>query len=272
MAPRLEIQSLSYSYFDGSPPALTDISLKVAGGTCTALLGPTGAGKTTLVQILSGAGSTQFFTGRASGRVLIGSDIHDPIPRSILFPQVGYFMQDASVQLSGIKETVSAEIGFTLDNIGITGRERSDRIAAVLSQLGLTALSGRRPQHLSGGEIQRVALASLLVARPQILLLDEPLNGLDALAQQRLVALLRSLKTTTTILFTDSAIDLAMALADQFIVLAGGQILFSGSRDAFLISLPSFAEVLPVRLWNDLLEASVSARAAPRIQRILRPS
>jgi len=271
MAPGIEIRSLSFSYFEGAPSALSDISLHAGPNTCMAILGPSGAGKTTLLQILSGIAGAQFTTAVATGSITIGDSSYSPFPDRVLFPDVGYFMQDASVQLSGIKESVEEELGFTLDNLGVNDEEKSRRVLSVTSTLDIDHLRKRRPDQLSGGELQRVALGSLLVAGPRLLLLDEPLNALDSLAQQRLAALVRSLKATTTVIITDSSIDFSLAVADLFIVMDRGRIKFSGTRGRFLDSLDSFSQILPVTQWNDLITASRTITIEPRILRILRP-
>jgi len=269
MAPSVSIRSLHYQYFDGAPFALKDLSVHIASGSCTALLGPSGAGKTTLLQILSGIIGAQFTTGKASGSVLIGDDEFRPIPQKVLFPSVGYLMQDASVQLSGIKETVEEELAFALDNMGIDGYERRERVSQALSRLDLGRLANRRPHQLSGGELQRTALASILVARPSLLVLDEPVNALDSLGQQRMVNVLRSLKSSTTVLFADSGIEFALAVADTFLVMQGGSILFSGTRNQFLNSLDSFYDLLPVNQWSEVVRKWGKTTVHPRVAGLL---
>ena len=268
MVPTIDIRSLHYQYFEGTPSVLTDINLHVPSGSCAALLGPAGAGKTTLLQVLSGVVGSQFTTGKADGRILIGDQEFLPIPSRVLFPEVGYLMQDASVQLSGIKETVAEELAFSLDNLGITGDERSRRVSAALSEFDLAHLAHRAPSRLSGGELQRVALASLLVSNPSLLLLDEPISALDSMAQQRMVSFIRSAKRTATVLLSDSGIDFALAVADLFVVMDGGRILFTGNRNQFLNSLQSFSHLLPISLWDEVLSQSRRMTVDSRITRI----
>jgi energy-coupling factor transporter ATP-binding protein EcfA2 len=269
MAPSIEIRTLSYQYFEGAPSVLTNVTLHVPSGSCTAILGSAGAGKTTLLQILSGVIGSQFTTGKASGSVSIGGNEYVPIPSRVLFPEVGYLMQDASLQLSGIKETVAEELGFTLDNLDIGGEERTGRISALLADLGLLHLASRKPTQLSGGELQRTALASILVANPSLLLLDEPVNALDSLAQQRMVKVTRSLKGTATVIVADAGIAFPLAVADLFVVMDAGTILFSGNRREFLDSLESFAAHLPVSLWSEILRRNGTTATDRRIRRIL---
>lgn len=271
MGHEIDIQSLSFSYFEGAAPVLSNVSLRADKGTCMAVLGPAASGKTTLLQILSGIMGAQSTTCAATGTVTIGDTLHAPIPDKVLFPQVGLVMQDASVQISGVKETVEEELSFTLDNLGFAGEEKSRRISAVASILDLHHLRHRRPNQLSGGELQRLVLGSIIVAEPRILLLDEPLAALDSLARHRLSETLRSLKRTTTIIVADSSVDFALAVADMFVVLDRGHIAFAGPRTEFLNSLASFTRLLPVSLWTDLIRASRTTNIEPRLLRILDP-
>ena len=268
MAPSITIQSLSYRYFEEAPQALRDVTFHIPSGACAAILGSAGAGKTTLLHILSGILGSQFTTGKAMGTVAIGDNEFFPFPSRVLFPQVGYLMQDAPLQLSGIKGTVAEEIAFTLDNMNISGDERRHRVAAILSALAIGHLSYRKPTQLSGGELQRVALASVLVAEPSLLLLDEPVNALDSLAQHTMTTLVRSLKGKTTVVITDSGIEFALAAADLFLVLDAGQIVFSGTRRQFLDSLGAFSRNLSVASWKDLLVQSKTKTSNPRVNKV----
>lgn len=269
MAPSINIQSLSYQYFEEAPPALRDVTLNIPSGSCAAVLGSAGAGKTTLLHILSGILGSQFTTGKGKGAVTIGNKEFLPIPSRVLFPEVGYLMQDAPLQLSGIKETVAEEVAFTLDNMDISGAERQRRVAEILSALTIGHLAHRKPTQLSGGELQRVALASVLVAQPSLLLLDEPVNALDSLAQHTMTSLVRSIKGKTTVVIADSGIEFALAAADLFLVLDAGQIVFSGTRRQFLDSLDMFSGHLSVVPWKEIVEQSKNTKINPRMSRVL---
>lgn len=262
----LEAEHLTFRYFSGARPAIEDISMKVGFNRRVAILGPTGAGKTTLLQVLAGV-SAGISTSEASGSVTIGAERFQPIPAKVLFPRVGYVMHDPSVQLSGIHETVEEEIEFTLSNLGVSPADRSARISEILARLRLLDLRKRNPKHLSGGELQRVILASLVVAKPPILLLDEPANSLDPGARHMLVQLLRSL-SDTTILFSDYQIEFALKVADLFLVLNAGRLIFAGDRVSFLGRLAQFHDILSVEEWISLLESRSNARPL----RILRRS
>ncbi len=269
MAPSIALRSLSYQYFQESPPALRDVTLEIPPGRCAAILGPTGSGKTTLLHLLSGILGSQFTTGKAVGSVSIGDEEYTPLPPRVLFPFAGYLMQDAALQLSGVKDTVEEEVAFSLDNLNTTGEERRRKVESVLSILRIGHLAGRRPSQLSGGELQRVALASVLVSEPPLLLLDEPVSALDSLALHSMTSLVRSLVPRTTVIIADSGIEFGLAAADLFIVMKEGSPVFSGGRSEFLGSLDTFSEYLPIALWKELLTQSKTLTIDSRIRKML---
>jgi energy-coupling factor transporter ATP-binding protein EcfA2 len=256
LALEIEISNFSYSYGMNSPRVLSSIAMTVPKGKICALLGPTNAGKTTLLQALSGVLGSHHHEGVGDGSIQIGSEMYSPLPQNVLFPTVGLTIQEPFYQISGFRETVHEEILLTLEALGMTGVEADARISDVEELLGISHLSARKPSTLSGGELQRVALATMLVARPPVLLMDEPCNSLDGIAQQRMILALHALKGMTTVIFTDCKIDFALRTADVYFVLEGGRIVFSGSRSQFLRKLPEFRSVLPVDQWIPTLSAA----------------
>ena len=271
MVPSLAVRGLSYSYFAASHPALRSCSFTVRPGSCCALLGPSGAGNTPLLQVLSGIAGSQITTSEASGSLILGDRRFEPIPRQVLFPMVGFCMADSLVQLSGIKNTVADEVGFALNNLGITEPEYSSRLNAILRRFTLIHLADRNPGTLSGGELRRLMLASILVAEPSILLLDEPVSSLDSAGEHVLASILRSLQKNMTVIIADHQIDFALRVADQIIVLDAGTIVFDGSKEDFLLSLPKFEHLLPTGRWRELMEVEPSATLRPSIRRMISP-
>lgn len=250
MAPRVTIENLSYRYFAGGKSVFAGFSLEVPPGSCCAILGPTGSGKTTLLEILSGVAGSQCKTGVAEGGIRIGEQRYDPIPLQTLFPEVGLVLQDPDVQISGIRDTVAGEVEFTLDQLPLSLSERAGRVKDILADLMLTSLAGRKPTEVSGGERQRIALASILVAHPSLLLLDEPANALDSRTQHILKNIVNRRKRQATILLTDYCIDFALGLADLYVVLAEGQVVFQGTETQFFRQLDSLRDLLPVQYWS----------------------
>jgi energy-coupling factor transport system ATP-binding protein len=228
MAASIELSSFSLRYSPSAKLSLETITLSAATGSCVGIVGPTGAGKSTLLHALSGILGKHHVEASAEGRMLIADMIFDGIPRDVLFPTVGLVLQDPFVQISGVRDTVREEISFTLENIGKSPGS-DDAILELATDLGIEHLLERKPTTLSGGETQRVALGTILVARPRILLLDEPVASLDAAAQDRLRGILRSIRKTSTIVLTDTQLDFPLATCDQIAMLQDGHVTFFGS-------------------------------------------
>lgn len=228
MAAQITISSLSLRYAGAVLPALSSLSLEVEEGTCVGVIGPTGAGKTTLLHALSGILGKHHRDAVAEGTLMIAGRAFQDIPRDVLFPAVGLALQDPVVQLSGVCETVREEINFTLDNLGRRAPSAT-YLESLADGLGISRLLERNPTTLSGGETQRVALATILIAQPRILLLDEPAVSLDSNAQDRLRRILRSMKGTTTIILTDTRLDFPLAVCDQIVALEHGEVIYNGT-------------------------------------------
>ncbi|MEP6669516.1 MAG: ATP-binding cassette domain-containing protein [Chthoniobacter sp.] len=194
---------------------LEDLSVSIPTGSYGVLMGRTGCGKTTLLEIICG------LRRPLGGRVLIGDRevTHDlPAARG-----VGYVPQDGAMFPT---MTVREQLGFALRLRRRPAAEIAERVDQLATELGLTALLERLPQGLSGGERQRVALGRALAARPKVLLLDEPLSALDEELRDDLAALLRRVQRehgVTALHITHSRTE-AKLLADVLFRLADGRI------------------------------------------------
>ncbi len=193
---------------------------------------------------------------------------YEPAPKEVLFPTVGLTLQDPYVQLSGIRETVHSEVALTLELLGTEPSMIDAQVQKTLRELGLYELSHRRPNTLSGGETQRVALATVLVADPLLLLMDEPATALDYGAQAQLKSTLRHLKEKTTLLITDTHIDFVLEVADRFVVLDKGTCILSCSKAEFLAHLPELGNLLPVDDWREVLK--LRERRSPHTERVFK--
>ncbi|TVR26605.1 MAG: ATP-binding cassette domain-containing protein [Ilumatobacter sp.] len=195
--------------FDGIT-VLDHISATVGDGEVVALLGPSGSGKSTLLRIVAGLESPDHGTVRISGRDVTAVPTHRR--------DVGLVFQDE--QLFPHRD-VAGNVGFGLEMAGVPGDERRGRVDELLELVGLAGFGGRRVTDLSGGEAKRVALARALAPRPAVLLLDEPLTGLDRDLHDRLArevaGILRSTGTTAVWVTHDRAE--ADSVADRVIEL-----------------------------------------------------
>lgn len=259
MALEVAFDNFSFRYSPHTPEALKKLSIRVEAGSTCAFLGPTHAGKSTLLQSVAGILGLHHQTSRATGSIRVGDDTFDPLPKNVLFPTIGLVLQDPYVQISGVRETVHDEVAFTLENLDIPAERRAQRVTETLQMLGIDHLASRKPTQLSGGELQRVALATILVAKPEVLLLDEPTTSLDHQGQLQLIHIVRRIKKSTTVVLADTAIDFALSVADLFVVLDGGTVIFSGQRSDFLHRLPDFTRLLPIGDWQDVITGIRSA-------------
>ncbi|HEX5273359.1 MAG TPA: ABC transporter ATP-binding protein [Gemmataceae bacterium] len=195
--------------------ALDSVSFRVEAGQYAVLMGKTGSGKTTLLEAVAG------LTPVRSGRVLLMG--HDVTALKAAERGVGYLPQDLALFPT---MTVRRHLEFALDVRGWSNGDMAERVGDLAALLGLGHLLDRRPQGLSGGEAQRVALGRALSFRPRVLLLDEPLSALDDETRQEMYALLRSVQRQTgvTALHVTHNLGEAKALADRLFVLKGGAI------------------------------------------------
>lgn len=174
----IQIRSLTYTYPHADKPALQDVTLTIEDGEAIGVIGPNGAGKSTFCYSLMGL-VPHFFHGTIKGDIwLDGLNIPDAsLPQ--MAQRVGLVFQDPSNQFSGAKMTVEEEIAFGLENLGVERAEMLNRIDWVIDLFGLEAIRKRDPYQLSGGQMQRVAIASVLAMKPKLLVLDEPTSQLD---------------------------------------------------------------------------------------------
>jgi len=177
----IHLDHLSYAYPGASDRALSDISLDIGEGEFTLVAGASGSGKSTLLRVLNGL-VPHFTGGSISGSATVSG--HDPIAEGpqALSRIVGFVFQDPESQF--VVDRVEDEIAFALENAAVPSTEMRLRVEEVLHLLDLTALRGRPLDTLSGGEKQRVAIATALAFRPQILALDEPTSQLDPQAAE----------------------------------------------------------------------------------------
>lgn len=242
----IDIQDLHYAYpaapeSDPSPWILRGVDLSIEHGECVALMGPTGAGKTTLALSLLGI-VPQSLGGRVRGRVQVaGLDARrTPVPQ--LARRVGLVFQDPETQF--LANTVEDEIAFGMESFGVPRAEMRRRIHATLGEVGMAGSEARTPHELSGGEKQRVALAAVLAMQPEVLVLDEPTANLDAKGADSVFSLLTELrqKGETTILLVSNEADQIEPMVDRVAVLADGRIRLDGEPGAVFAQADRFTE------------------------------
>ena len=232
-APALAIEGLSYSYPEAPGRALQSVSLEIAAGELVLLAGRSACGKSTLLRAACGL-VPHFHGGEIEGRVEVaGVDAIAAGPGE-LAALVGYVAQDPETQV--VSTTVSAEIELPLEMRGDPPASRARAVEEVALALAIPHLLARTVDTLSGGELQRVALAAALVTRPRLVLLDEPTSQLDPVAGDELIWLLRRLNEEwgVTILLAEHRLERCLSAADRIIAMDAGSVAFDGSPPDFL--------------------------------------
>ena len=272
----LALEGLTYRYPGAGAPALRDITLEIEPGELVLLAGASGSGKSTLLRVACGL-VPHVHGGEVSGRVEVAEmDVREHGPGE-LAASVGTLLQDPETQI--VMGTVRAEIAFPLENRGEPPAAVARGVEEAALALGVAALLDRPTHELSGGELQRVALAAALAGRPALAVLDEPTSQLDPVAGDELLSLLRRLNEQwdTAILLADHRLDRALPAADRVVALGDGAVAFDGPPTEFLAWAAGAApELLPsaARLFAEAglrpLPADVKgARAALRAHGLL---
>ncbi len=231
--PALAVEGLGYAYPRAERPALSDVSLTVAPGEFTLLAGRSASGKSTLLKAACGL-VPHFHGGEVEGSVAVaGLDALATGPGE-LAAAVGYVAQDPETQV--VSTTVAAELELPLEMRGDAPADRARAVEEVALALAIPHLLERAVDSLSGGELQRVALAAALVTRPRLVLLDEPTSQLDPVAGDELIWLLRRLNEEwgVAVLLAEHRLERCLAAADRVIAMADGRIGFDGSPAEFL--------------------------------------
>lgn len=217
------LENVSYNYLN-EPPVLKNINLNIYQGEKIAILGANGSGKSTLQKILNGLtfpteGLVQAF------RVNLTEDNLNDRQFSRDFRQrVGFIFQNSDAQL--FSPTVWEEIAFGPLQLDLPKKEVAERVAGVINMLGLQSLQDRPPYKLSGGEKKKVAIASVLSINPEVLILDEPTNGLDPRTQDWLVEIIIQLhQSGKTIITATHNLEIVPSIADRVIVLGEDHII-----------------------------------------------
>jgi energy-coupling factor transporter ATP-binding protein EcfA2 len=199
---------------------LRDITLNVAPGEMLLVVGASGSGKSTLLRCLNGL-IPHFHGGDFSGRVLVGGrDTRERPPRD-LADVVGLVLQDPESQM--VAETVEDEIAFGLENLGRPPPAIRKRLEEALDQLHIAPLRARRLDTLSGGELQRVAIAAVLAMQPRVLLLDEPTSQLDPQSAEELLTAVKRLNDDLglTVIIAEHRLERVVQYADRVLYLPG---------------------------------------------------
>jgi energy-coupling factor transport system ATP-binding protein len=229
----LRAEGFGYRYPERAQPALEDVNLELAHGSFTVLAGRSASSKSTLLRAASGL-VPHFHGGEAWGELTVGGlSVREHEPGDIA-QVAGTVLQEPEAQL--VMNSVGAEIALALEHRGAAPGAVARAVEEVALALGVEGLLERRLDTLSGGELQRVALAAALAHRPELLILDEPTSQLDPVAGDELIWLLRRLNEEwgTAVLMAEHRLERCLPAADRVVALDGGRIVFNGAPGDFL--------------------------------------
>jgi energy-coupling factor transport system ATP-binding protein len=225
----IQVKNLSYTYAPGTPlarDALRNVNLEISAGERVGIAGPTGSGKSTLVQHLAG-----LLEPTSGGVSLDGVAAHERTAMArARRNHIGFAFQQPEDQI--FEQTVFREVAFGPRNLGLDGTQVNGQVRWALEMVGLdpAEVEGRVPFTLSGGEMRRVALAGILAMRPDVLILDEPTAGLDPQGQRDLLGRISDWQEDTglTLILVSHDLDQLARVVDRMVLLQGGQVAADG--------------------------------------------
>ena len=252
----IEINNLRYRYPKTERLALDGVSLSVEKGSFTGIIGRNGSGKSTLASAIIGL-VPQFYKGAYGGTVVVDGLDAAKTPVSEMARKVGLVFQNPFNQLSGAKDTVYDEVCFGMQNFGINSKEMAERADTVLERLGIYRFRDRNPFDLSGGQMQRVAIASILVLEPEVLILDEPTSQLDPAGSEEVFKVVEKLaESGISVIMVEQTIDKIASYSDHLLLLDNGKAIAYGSPSEVLstddISLHGVMPPAPLRISKAL--------------------
>ena len=252
----IEVKGLKYRYPDTEKLALNDLSFTIDKGEFIGVVGRNKAGKSTLCYALAGL-VPHFFSGAYGGKAIVnGLEIRAHEVEDIIV-DVGLVFENPFSQMTGAKFTVFEEVAFGLENKGIDRFEMISRIKESLKLLDIETLKDKNPFSLSGGQMQRVAIASVIALKPEVLILDEPTSQLDPQGSEEVFQVVEELtKEGITIIMAEHKIEKIAQYSDRVLLLNDGKLI-------------DFDTPEKVFSRADLNEHGVSAPAATRIAKEL---
>lgn len=231
MEPLIEIKNLSFRYNREPNVVLDDINVSVLKGEFVAVIGSNGAGKSTFCNVLMGL-IPHYFVGHMQGSVIVDGQNTEQVTIGDLSKHIGLVFQNPFNQLSYTADTVEEELAYGLSNRGVSQEDMREKVATIAEEMDLKELLDKNPLELSGGQTQRVALASALILEPKILVLDECTTQLDPMSSQKMMNIVQKLNQQgTTVVMVDHDMERVAELADRILVLHNGKLVLVGTPD-----------------------------------------
>ena len=223
-----KLEDISYKYPLTEENILKNITIGIEKGEFWAVIGKNGSGKTTLCNVLRRF-APDFYKGELTGRIILeNKELKDYTVKEIV-QKIGFVFQNPFTQISGVKETVFEEIAFGLENLGLEANHIKNKVEETLELLHIKELRHKNPYELSGGQGQKVALASIIAMEPEILIIDEPTSQLDPQGTEEIFKIINMLaEKGKTIILVEHKIELIGEYAEKVIVLDEGEIILKG--------------------------------------------
>lgn len=266
----ITFNNFHFRYKKNKEYQLNNINLKIESNKFILLCGETGSGKTTLIRSMNGL-IPQFYPGYYKGTVIVNDKDNSETPIAELAKDVGIVFQNPENQL--ISMDVENEIAFGMENLGFPKEKMREKLKNITKTMEIEHLLDKAPFELSGGEIQRVAIASILVLDPKILILDEPLSSLDPYMAEKIIFLLKKIQieTNTTIIISEHRMDLILPVVDEIILMSNGFVLEHDTKEKIIngktfqdlnlnkpIIYSIFSQLKKENLFKEKIPASIS--------------
>lgn len=230
----LSVKDCSFSYPEAQRQALCQLDFSVAKGEFVVLCGESGSGKTTLLKLLK-HDIAPF--GTQEGQISLQEQAIESYSQLERAQKIGFVFQKPEAQI--VMGTVMDELVFAMENVGMSTTRMQKRLAEVVQFLGIETLLHKDVHTLSGGQLQLVNLASILMLYPDLLLLDEPTSQLDPIARQQFVEILRRLNKEQgmTIIISEHNLEGILDIADQMLLLDKGKLLYQGQPQTVITAM-----------------------------------
>ncbi|MFW9958336.1 MAG: energy-coupling factor ABC transporter ATP-binding protein [Candidatus Odinarchaeota archaeon] len=231
--PLIEFQDFSFKYYGADFLALKKVNLTINEGEYVVITGPSGCGKTTLCRTINGL-VPQFHRGYIAGNVIVDGMNTRQHTVAEMATIAGLVFQQPENQL--VTLNVEKEIAFGPENLGVDPVEVRRRVEELISLLDLEHLRDKHPHEMSGGEQQRVAIASTLALKPKILVADEPTSNLDPKSAELILDIISKLnKRDMTVILVEHRLDLVSKDASRIVLMDRGRIVADGSPREILV-------------------------------------
>lgn len=224
----LEAKDVTYYYPETDNPAIENINLKINEGEFVLIVGPSGCGKSTLLRLFNRT-VPDFYGGKIKGQVFIKNKLIKDMKKEDIVKNIGMVFQHPEKQI--VLENVEREIAFGLENLNMDYNSMRRNVAEVMSLLGIENIKERGTSEISGGEKQRVAIASVLAMRPEVIMFDEPISQLDPIGAEDVLNSIKKLNRDfgITVILVEQRLDKCFDMADRIIFMDKGEIVGEGS-------------------------------------------